>query len=1535
MQLPMFTEVRSKTLKELLRHRAFKDEQIEIITEELCDEINLVYNSTSKNRSSAFGVYIDFEEFVFPSDFLYKLLAGLFKINKKNILPNSTDQFKIILINLKDDDIDNICQRFDNNIGSSTPFPIVLMGKQWKIQVLFGKNREELRYSNHRLHSAYLSNDYFFKKELEQPINLSDETKETLERLIIPYDLMILKNGETLFESFVNHILETPIGSNEIGCKISIPTKIGSKIYVKNYYEADFLFQNNFFADRFAYFIAQNILVKKDTFNNKKIVLVGYNPYSALLVERVKEYLNSCGLEIKKIIIAKEKEKEKGLEFNNILSNSRNNSQSESYGIITIVPIASTLSTNDKIISSFSQQIQKSNIEYIYNYVVILVRDAVTPQPSNKEIFRNWKKNGMIMHTIDTIYQKERTKEGMKVDFLIQKAGEWHDLIDCFTFPEQWWEEGYINHTKNSSLNVKNLLGCPIVAIPGINEIKRELPWTEGMNDDNAKLEYFKVSIRRIWEIRSFIYCGHIEHGDNHYKYFFDIERLFDHKFGSKKTQYLHKNTHEQDHPQQLGYQVKQTNKHRNNNESYPCLYEWLEYVKECLRNDEFLNVIISPDNDFESCFVSTINNRVFDNNAYVIFVNLNDTLQNNRLKLSYLKNTIPQKTHYYFVDQALVTGNTYQKAKSYMVSILEKDSFRFDGIVTVVNRLSQDKYYELLNSLKSHGNKSSHIFSFLHFFVLSSKESGKGCGLCNMFDLYSRLKEYSFNEDCRKEIELNKEKFKLQTYSHYLNWGERKLKHVSENNKDWLRMLRIHQVFFELAKANNNGFINHQLTFQVLSRLYSETVPNQYKELDYKISFLKAISFPPLSQYVIIRKCALKIQLTELHELLKKKNPKLEDLNLLLVILKNLAVLGSNALVREDVILKSWDLYFKVIKKHEKDNLDIRFKRRFVFYLKLATYKDEAKSIWIGELLRTGSEMKVQNYSYSNDFRVSETILFNKIFSHFLESKRGWLPLIFYDNTAITRKTLDSFAYSLEKDPSLKLLFYLNESKKGRTFLKLKAFSEFSKSENIDNIIKDYKNKIDREYYYTWFRHFLNGECKNPDGIPILKKLVYVLYERLLLKDLADSSTQNDKPFDQNAKDLLEIATQIMDADASFISIKAQMDAKMHILAKYNIEKGISDDDNFYCRELLYGKTIEKGRPFIIRKDISDYKEYSLLGSNAYMSATYLMLNGEVNMNPSQESTVGIVTFLYKRKDSYSENVFMINAQESGRLLLLLKPQMDEYVKHVEQEKQFELWKSRQEKIADFIKVNVAENHQLNLKGWSFGDGEENEKDKAIRAKSWFYLSETITKHLFAQLLQFNEIPLFDPNVISHSLNELFDDKFQKLLKLLHEYQWKGSGDWPTSFEINIDERIDNSKEIFGEITVFQSFIIQCMSNSFKHQPKLKNISRNVWINVYLDNNNNGVIEIKNSLNFDESELNDWNNKKKQFINDYSLNHIRNLSYNELRKYRFTLISLLKYLDAINSYYSESHLNYRCEFEYNLEEKPYYFANKILLNSY
>jgi hypothetical protein len=1633
--------------------------------EQLIDQIKAI---------SAANVCVDtsFSD-MFSPNFIFKLIAYV-RLN----LENQQQPRTIVCYNLKDNVFNRLEELSINQTKTfsrknqevwSEKYITILISDKLQILSLSGATKDSFCYINHELRKYYsnaLKNtSYVFS-------SLSNERKEALNKFIQHYEI------EAAISSHVeNQVLVHPIEdatTNDIGCVVKIPARLGEKIYIDEFYQADHLFLNGFYATKFAICVARNIVKQFKGDNRKKrVVLLGYHQYSKLLVDCISklltEYTKQCSdanYFIEKIVIGYEDKDEDKDNVENKESNEltfdiidtpalftiakdsemySNNQQdaSDATILITIVPIATTLTTFDKLISCFKQKIPSYSIDYEYNHCTILVRDSfehdeLSSSNGQTKMESEWGWTG-VNESDRTISVGERT-----IHYLSSRKTKWHRLIDEYTFPhDDFSNEKFIVRTRNSSLNVYNLLGYPQMSIPPDKNNKESLP------------DYYKFTGGRLKDMKDFIHFGHLEQENKHYRYYFDIPGYI---IRSEKR-----------------IQMIMSRMEQNRQEKLPKLYNWVvEYLKKAddgeamhniggkLRDKEAsINVIVTSEPDKNPYLTSFINKYLFNDSAYVLFLDSQDRdvkykhsiiRQIEALKrqhdaaidsILHKKEDVPQLQgiiengsdendssvcskliNYYFVDQALLSGDSYYTAKRQISEILNAPAFKFNGVITIINRLSKYKYEEISNDLLIKNG----IYSFNHFFIPPCKSENSDCYLCNQRDFYEKLKKNSVITDCRNIIELNKSKYNKKKYSKEEN------NEIEEKERVFKRMQWQNRIFYEISNANllnenieaKSDHINE--TFDILFREECTTI-------DDKIAFLKAISTPPLSDYARIRMVAFNKMLKELKNDVLKLDKKEEDRNyvfndfiLLKVLLKHLAHLGSNALVRKQVIVESWNLYKKVIdnlpqeimeiskrinrsiKEIEnclkgstgaitKDDIeDIRdiicpknrlldtsisniiketiqsidflfgsikgqqqfdfgettekrdainklkedikllydindyivsdknegtiqsdemifselktriknnhskinqFPKQLLFYIKIATHNDPSKSLWLGELLRTGEEMDVEKYNMG--FCVSKTNMYNSLFVNSSIGKDGiLLPHLFYDNTTIIRKTLDDFYME-------KVHVGGNKYDLRKLFKEKDTTLDYIK-ENVWNLrkqlVSEYKNKVQDNYYYNWFRMFYVSDDRKSsikedisvDGIHLIEKHTIILYAKLLLRRFANQNVKN-APFDKNANHLLEVFAEIMDAQAAYISIKPRGVSRLiHTLSiyygsdDYFIDKNdITYDDSFYCTQLLDNRepssidvAINRGRPFVMRKKLeSNGFEYGERFGGKFNRAAYLKLTINQPLRDGsgvvRDETVGLVTFLYgkKQQENIKDNSFIKEKQELGRLLLLLKPELDDYVKHVSAEKMFDVWAEKEH----LAMITMVSNHRINLGGWDL-DNLPAKYYKTI-PNSLIMFSDVTIRHMYALLLNNRGIPYNSNRNRGISLKIVFNDKFMSLLETISE-----------TFNQGIRLTVNGAPpDVFfpGTLTILRSYIIQLILNAAKN-------CRGQKIEIVFSDT--GFI-IENKLDFPKDRIEVM---KSEFENKYNKQAMDKFieSPTPYREYGFTLISLLYYCESV-----------------------------------
>ena len=488
-------------------------------------------------------------------------------------------------------------------------FPLILHGENFHTTLLLNKMVDSLYGDS-------------FIKELEE-IRI-DEVP--LQNSLIPgifrYDLLVKTHNRgraelSLFEQEVLKILEKNLENEPYGLKLKFDKahmQLGSKIHINHFYKAESLFRLSYYVDGFAFILAKDILEKfscKDSRN--KIALFGYDNYSTMLLKRLQDILNKtkedfCPIYLQAVNNVETNRLEwtnsEGIEVvkNLIKSNKR-------VGIHVIVPIASTLSTNRKLIDLIDDAINKSgqndneydleSYHYICNSVLVLVRDR---SPVEKEEYYNdnvtglehffgWKKMDLEKREINC-----STMPGM-VSYKCVVNGNWNHAAYCEKcFPNNA-EEELLLQTDSSSVLPKLILGEPDIEFDSIGK------YDSLFNEEE--------NTRRIEKLNDCLKYGHIDKVVSHHLYLIDMEKLL--------------------HIQKTGINGIQSWLEKIKNEIYEQKYP--------IRLSDDLDIIVTNGNEESLPFVQLANDTIFGGIATVINLNIYAEFKDNIIKeYSHLK---------------------------------------------------------------------------------------------------------------------------------------------------------------------------------------------------------------------------------------------------------------------------------------------------------------------------------------------------------------------------------------------------------------------------------------------------------------------------------------------------------------------------------------------------------------------------------------------------------------------------------------------------------------------------------------------------------------------------------------------------------------------------------------------------------------------------------------------------------------------------------------------------------------------------------
>lgn len=578
-----------------------------------------------------------------------------------------------------------------------------------------------------------------------------------------PFDLLLKKDGLTLFENNVKNILNNDIQKIESGCRIE-PThmRLGSKIHIDIFYEAELLFYNNYYTSRFA-----SLLLKKleEIFERKKkkldeqlpICLIGYDTYSEMLLCEMKNMLQKkYGIECPYVVY--EVRKAEGVNLRYLES-----VQSGMQGVI-IVPINSTLTTFNKVHAELQKELKKTG-HYLpvigYMGVIQVLDDAERNKKSHLTKCEETYWDSIDFEKRCIISKKLLGEEC--ADYLVAVKSRWADPQECKQcFPKDCLFETPLIETDKSSVVPTQLIGLKEKFV----DSGRQIPeWSPG----EGKVE----------ELKDFFYHGHIVRGDNHFCYYIRTAAYY------------------------------QNYKERIN--------EWLEKtvrpaILEKEKDDSIaFNVIVAPMHFSNTAFVEAVNENVFEGASYVLRIEsekeFRDNIQTKYSDLTALyQNLLITRNraiiNFYFVDDNIITGKSFYRIRHLVKSLFGRRDQKmvrvniFKSVIVLLNRLSPFSITNYVEDTKDY-------FAYLNLNISNLRSFEDACFLCKKASDNQKLAEYSSTNAINRHWVDKNEKYKLKTLS------EIKKEFLKEKGsirveRLFKRMLATHRINERLSEQEN-----------------------------------------------------------------------------------------------------------------------------------------------------------------------------------------------------------------------------------------------------------------------------------------------------------------------------------------------------------------------------------------------------------------------------------------------------------------------------------------------------------------------------------------------------------------------------------------------------------------------------------------------------------------------------------------------------------------------------------------------------------
>lgn len=685
---------------------------------------------------------------------------------------------------------------------------------------------------------------------------------------IVPFDMIPYPGTDrTLMERRLKKVLEQDVQSEKFGCKLeNLHVRIGSKIHIRTFYEAELLFHNNYYTLRFAYWLYNELNLDIRLQKDKPFVLVGYENYSEMLINELCNMFESGRGKKPEYIIYEEGMAGK-------FRGGKELSKYKDAQFVVIVPINSTTTTHIKIAGFLEKSIRSSlgnrseyrlNRERILNYGIVLI--ASTEQNMYWE--RGVDKN-TIISAID----------GKTLKYYIEVESEWSAPLRCRAcFPENdYTQEQPLVETNKESV-------VPMHAI----SIRRPYPesWQEtGTEKSSIETE----ELDRLKELSDILVYRHVERNGNHFNYYFETERLWENE-GIKAN-----------------------------------VEEWLRIQGNNLfgkKEHKVYDIIVAPLHYSNTVFVEEVNNCLFSNAALVLHFDADREFRMNVMaKYSSIqqlydnlhKSNEKAEINYHYIDDTIVSGRTYQRMKSLIGSLIRPEAESsveinlFKSVVLLLNRMSK-------SSMKDYIDDLNYFMAYFNLGISSMRVNSDACILCKKYNEWNKLSEqaslnevYTFwqnkssNIVCTPVEKLDHSNGHSLGGPNYVEHPERAIQYMIASHRAKILLDEI------CAYENEDGIIRN-----IVEKLFPERV---YPP-DELIAMLKILCRPFMTFRREEKEAVFKLMLVMLEALLKAQIPEGDDkLNRLLrgihsdrnihvkivqMLINCLAELESNAIIRK-----------------------------------------------------------------------------------------------------------------------------------------------------------------------------------------------------------------------------------------------------------------------------------------------------------------------------------------------------------------------------------------------------------------------------------------------------------------------------------------------------------------------------------------------------------------------------------------------------------------------------------------------------------
>ncbi len=748
-------------------------------------------------------------------------------------------------------------------------------------------------------------------------------------------------------------VINNDIHDKYLGCKIPNTHVRVNNIHIDTFYECQLLFGNSFWCEIFSHCIVEYILNNESINKNNPIILYGYETYSEHLLLLTKQRLSKelnvpveyLIFENSKYITSNEKSKKRIRYFERVVDTLKEDFKKTSF--IFVNGISTTLSTfKEQLYKQLCIELKKHDFEPIKtNYAFVMIQ--VIDESKEKNLF-----NDYISINDEFVSSKKDY-----LDFVVEKhcgylmsvGTKWYTPYNCeLCSPTNPEDEIILVETNDTSTvpmtlikpNRTNLFngeirGCCHLGNSFLNDINNE----------------------------KYLYYCHLNRNGNHHQYYI------------RTANFVQENLYE-------------------NSE----LLKWLEQIRKIEINKNLsntINIIVCPSHFSNETFVSSVNQYVFDNQAHVISLNIKKEFRdsfeakfsNYGIMLQLIKDEMPDiefEVNFYYVDDQVITGATFQRAKSLITGLFAEyltdtnsNQFHiniFKAMIILVNRNSTKSISNFFDSSQAFKNSNDKIdvpfYSFINLKTPSIRSYGDSCPICQKVQqletLVNESSLYSTEKYWRKKLVDNQIKNLQQAKKEKYNDNYRNDQYKNRG----FRRLQCSEIIWRNLEHNYDTIPLTKIKIEDCIYEYLNKLNSNEERIEYLISFVKVLSRPHIIYQENINSSILQIIL-ELYLLYfsnsKEKHTQLQKMILDIVnderfnyskyhlfraLVACLCSLGSNLFYRDkgDMLIHCLEKG-RALEKLYANSTDTSFDDFFRFQLKLNMFSNKDSMVKVKKM--------------------------------------------------------------------------------------------------------------------------------------------------------------------------------------------------------------------------------------------------------------------------------------------------------------------------------------------------------------------------------------------------------------------------------------------------------------------------------------------------------------------------------------------------------------------------------------------------------